>query len=210
MNSFAPSIAACSASADRGRLQGEVAPGVGEFRALRRAGFAQRILAPRHVALIEKRQIDQPFAGIIDNIHVQAVEPQRAADDVAGPECERKTQFGDAPRTVGPLGGIASQRPQVGFIVEARHRVVRLRLEDTIAQAPLGFGRKERQPAADHQIAHQSGDEHGFAGPRQSRHAEADGGREGIFEGGAGGSQGRSARQLVGGAVQGNVSGSLT
>ena len=62
------------------------------------------------------------------------------------------------------------------LVVEARHRVVGLRLEPRPrAMRPLAHGLEHRQAAAMQQLMHQRGDEHGLAGAREAGDAEPDG-----------------------------------
>jgi hypothetical protein len=61
------------------------------------------------------------------------------------------------------------------LIGEARHRVVRLRLEPHPHDPPLGRGGQHRQSRARNQIVDERGQKHRLAGARQSGHSEAQG-----------------------------------
>ena len=71
-----------------------------------------------------------------------------------------------------PFGG---ERVQMRLVVEARHRVVRLRLESRAGDAPAGERLEHRQAAAMQQLMHQRGDEYGLARAGQAGDAEPDG-----------------------------------
>ncbi len=60
------------------------------------------------------------------------------------------------------------------LIGEARHIVVRLRLQDGPRNAPGGICPKQRQSAAMDEIVHQSGNENGLAGPGETGDAQPD------------------------------------
>ena len=80
-------------------------------------------------------------------------------------------QLGDGARRVRP-DAVVDQRRDMVLVLEARHRVVRLLLEEGAGDA-AGFLRLEqRQPAAMDQIVHEGRDEHRLAGARQASDAE--------------------------------------
>ena len=64
------------------------------------------------------------------------------------------------------------------LIVEARHRIVRLRLEIDAQHAALRRRVEEGQPRAGDEIVHERGDEHGLAGAGEPGDAEPDGRRD--------------------------------
>ena len=59
------------------------------------------------------------------------------------------------------------------LVGEARHRVVRLRLEPRPDDAALGGGGQHRQARPRDEVIDEGGQEHRLAGTRQSGHAEA-------------------------------------
>ena len=61
------------------------------------------------------------------------------------------------------------------LIVEARHLIVRLRLEIGAEHAAVGDGVEERHAGARHEVVHERGDEHGLAGAGEAGDAEPDG-----------------------------------
>ena len=61
------------------------------------------------------------------------------------------------------------------LIVEARHLIVRLRLEIDAGNAAMRHGIEERHAGACHEIVHERGDEHGLARAREPGHAKPDG-----------------------------------
>ena len=91
---------------------------------------------------------------------------------------EREPELADAARALGPARRIAGQIGEMLLILEARHGIVRLRLEIDAQQAPLGRRIEERQPRAGDEIVHQRGDEHRLARAREPGHAEFHIGRD--------------------------------
>ena len=118
------------------------------------------------VALVEQRQIEQPFAGIVDDI-----ERQRAVRAVLPLVVDDQPQFADVDRRVRPAP-LLDQGADVVFIVEARHRVVGLRLQPGAGDPPGGEGLENREAAAAGEAVNQRGDEDGLAGARQPGDAE--------------------------------------
>ena len=119
------------------------APGRGE----RRAGFCSarfdRLARPLGVGLVEQRQVEQPFAGIIDDVERQVRglrAPGRRALEFYG-----QAQLGNAPGRLRPAPIRAAQGGQVFFIGESRHRVVGLRLEIGARDAPFAGSAQHRQ-----------------------------------------------------------------
>ena len=76
------------------------------------------------------------------------------------------------------------------LIFEAGNSVVGLRFQIGPQQPPLRIGLEIWQPPASHQIAHQCGDEHRLARPRQPGHAEPDRGCHKVGDVGIGRAQG--------------------
>ena len=152
----------------------------------RRRRLLDRLGAPLLVAHVEQRQVDQPLAGIVDDVEVEPRDAEGAAQRAGGVELDGDAQLAQAPRALRPLGRIARQRLEVRLVVEARHRVVGLRLEVGALDAPLGLGHEERQAAAGDEIADERGDEDGLAGARQPGDAEPQRGRHHVGQHGAG------------------------
>jgi hypothetical protein len=113
---------------------------------------------PLFVGLAEQRQIEQPFAGVIDDIQGEA-----AICAILPLVVDHQPQFADIRRGVRPAPFI-DQVAQMSFVIETRHRVVGLRLQPC-ARDPSGGERFEyRKAAAARQAMNQRGDEDGLTG----------------------------------------------
>ena len=152
-----------------GDSQRRAAP-VGRERRARSCGAGfQRLARPLRVALGQKRQVEEPFAGIVDNVDGEF---GRALPQALAPlELEREPQFGDAARRFRPVAFVPGQGGQMILVGEARHVVVGLWLQFRAHQPTFGMNAKDRQHAlAIHggrrcaqQILHQGGDEDSLA-----------------------------------------------
>ena len=107
----------------RARVEaGEVlVPGLGEGRPRPAARQREAFLRPGLVALVEERQVEQPLAGIVDDI-----EGELAHRPGARLVFDDEPQFADLPRRLRP-DAVGEQRVKMALIVEARHRIVGLR-----------------------------------------------------------------------------------
>ena len=92
--------------------------------------------------LVEQRQIQQPFAGVIDD-----VDGERAVGAILPLVVDDEAQFADVDGGVRPAP-LLDQGADVVLIVEARHRIVRLRLEPGAGDPAGGIGLEHRKPAA--------------------------------------------------------------
>src|SRR5207248_1594857 len=98
-------------------------PGGCKLRARWLARLGQALGRPLLVALVEERQVEQPFAGIVDD-----VERQRTVGAVLALVVDDQAQFADVDRRVRPAA-LFDQGADMAFVIKARHRIVRLRLE---------------------------------------------------------------------------------
>ena len=91
------------------------APFRGQRRARRGQARIKRILRPALIGFAEQRQIEQPFAGIIDEVDRQLRRPPAEAGVAF--EFKRQPQFGDAARRFGPRAfvGIAARPVSVAI-----------------------------------------------------------------------------------------------
>ena len=169
MNSRAAVSAACSSSRAFGvqRRQMRV-PGRGELRARRFARQREALGRPLLVALVEQRQVEQPFAGIVDDI-----ERERAVGAVLPLIVDDEPQLADVGGRVRPAP-LLDQRAHMVLVVEARHRVVRLRLEPARGRSVRWHRPRTPETGRRAQAVDQRGDEHGLAGARQAGDAEPD------------------------------------
>jgi len=158
----------------RGGRVGAVQPGE-KGHCLGPAGDpAQHRLRPAGIILPEKAKVEQPFAGIVDDVEMQPARPAQGAEDPGLGQPERQPEFADRPGAVGPVRLGSGQRRQMRLEVEARHRVVGLGLQIGRENPPLGRGAQARHPRPVHQVGHQRGDEDGLAGARQAGDAQPD------------------------------------
>ena len=146
-------------------------PFLRQRRAGRGLACGKGLARPFGVAFVEQRQVEQPFAGVVDEIELEARTP---ADPPRGAlELDRKPQLGDAAGRLRPAP-IRSREARLMLLVgESRHGVVRLRLEPRPHDAALGGRGQNRQARAGDQVVDQRGQEHRLARARQAGDAEA-------------------------------------
>src|SRR6266481_7871064 len=127
-----------------------------------RAGSLPRqvkaLTGPLLVAFVEQRQIEQPFAGIVDYI-----ERERAIRAILPLVVDREPQLADVDRRIRPAP-LLDQGAYVVLIVEARHRVVGLRLKPGASNPAGGERFKNGEATAAGEAVNQRRDEDGLAG----------------------------------------------
>src|SRR6478735_5263576 len=106
------------------------------------AGQCEALAGPLLVALVEQRQIEQPFAGIVDDI-----ERQRAVRAILPLVVDDEPQFADIDRRIRPAP-LLDQGADMIFIIEAWHRIVRLRFPPCPRDPPAGERLKNGKAAA--------------------------------------------------------------
>ncbi len=141
-------------------------PGRRERRPRLLARQRQALRRPGLEAHAEQRQVEQPFAGIIDDVEHQLAHR-------AGP----RLVFDDHPQLADLAGrfrphAVGDKGVHMVLIIEPGHRVVGLGGEPRAGDAVLVLRLEHRKPAAAHQPVHQRGDEDGLARPRQAGDAE--------------------------------------
>ena len=136
------------------------------MRARRLARQREAFGRPLLIALVEQRQVEQPFAGIVDDVECQA-----AVGAIVALIVDDEPELADVDGRVRPAP-LLDQRAQMVLIVEARHRVVRLRRELRPRDPARGKRLEHRKAAAAGQPVDQRRDEHGLAGARQAGDAE--------------------------------------
>src|SRR5690606_25045535 len=143
----------------------------------RQVGEFKGIVGKFGVVLAEKRQVEQPFTGVINDIQRYASAGEEAIPDGCGFEFDRQSEFGYG------AGGfrayaLVDKSGDVILVLEARNRIVRLMFEISAGNA-TGFLRFEQgQSAAMDKIMDEGGDEDCLAGSRQARDAKSHGGRD--------------------------------
>ena len=143
-------------------------PALGELRSRAASRTLQRVGRPLRVARVEKRQVEQPFAGVIDDVEGQRALARRASRRLIRDD---QPQFAGTARRFRPAA-IFEQRLEVGFVIEPRHRIVGLRLQPRACDAALRHRLEYRQPSAVNEVVHERGDENRFARARQAGDAE--------------------------------------
>ncbi len=147
----------------------EVAPPVaGERGARRRLGGLERRRRPFLEALLEQRQVEQPFARIVDDHEVeQAMLAEPAAQRALDREAQLQAQRGEAIGRRRPLRLGCRERGARRLEREAR-QVARRRRQQAGAEQPVLLHRGEkRQLAPAQQMVHEGRDEHGLAAAAQ-------------------------------------------
>src|SRR6185437_9978023 len=110
----------------------------------------------------EKRQVEQPFAGIIDNVDTEPAAREHSVPARCGLIFDGQPQFRDGAGGLRPGPGIY-QRVDMVFILEARDGVIRLFLEEGPGNAARLLSLEKRQPSTMDQVMDEGGDEDGLA-----------------------------------------------
>ena len=163
------------------------------------AGFSrpgQRIGAPFGKAQPEQWQVEQPFAGIVDNIEIERRGAGHSRPPFGRLVFEHDAQLRNPARAFRPGRRICRQRRHMLLISETRNGGVWIFGELGADEAPIGQRREAGQASLGQQIMHQRGDENGFSGARQPGHAQPQG--RGQDPAGAIGKIGEGNAQFVG------------
>ena len=127
-----------------------------------RAGSLPRqpkaLTGPLLVVFVEQRQIEQPFAGIVDDI-----EGERAIRAILPLVVDYEPQLADIDGRIRPAP-LLDQGAHVVLIVEARHSVVGLRLKPGASDPPRGERFENGKTTAAGEAVNQRRDEDGLAG----------------------------------------------
>ena len=130
--------------------------------------------APPGVALVQKRQ--DPAAIRRDNRRCPDARCAAPTGPTAagGPHPQRQAQFRHRAGAFGPVRVASGHRGKVRLVIEARHGVVGLRLQERRLD-PAGACRlKPRHPPPIQQVGHKRGDEHRLARAAEAGDAEPD------------------------------------
>ena len=129
------------------------------------------------IALAEQWQVEEPFAGIIDDVDAERA---RSGAPAGLPlEFDGQPQLGNAPRRFRPVPVGCRERGEVILVGKAWHRIVRLRLEASGGEPLLCDQPEDGQgvaaPLRRHfrgarQLMDERGDEHRLAGAREAGH----------------------------------------
>lgn len=123
------------------------------------------------VVLRKQRQVEQPFAGIIDDIDGELACGKPTAPTAGTLVVERDPQFRDCPCQIRPEP-VTYQSLNMVLILKPGNGIVRLRLETHIRDAPGPHGLKQRQTTAIQKIVDERGDENRLARPRKTGDAK--------------------------------------
>ena len=147
---------------------------LGVRRARRGAGGGDGGVGPVGEVLVHQRQVEQPLAGVVDDVEVDDARAGPAGEEAGGGDAQRQAQGGDRAGALGPVRVGGGQGGEVVLVGEARDGVVGLRLQVGGLDAALGGGAELRHAAAVEQVGDQRGDEHGLAGAAEAGDAEPD------------------------------------
>ncbi len=139
-------------------------------------GPRQGLVRPLAKVPVDQRQIEQPLAGVVDDVEMHRPLAAEAAQHPAGLDPQRQAQLADGAGPLGPARGGPGHRGKVRLVVEARHRVVGLRLQVGGADRPSRRRGEARHPAPLDHVGDERGDEHRLARPAEAGDAEADDG----------------------------------
>jgi hypothetical protein len=123
---------------------------------------------------IEKREVQQPFAGIVDDVEMHRPRPRDRAEKPRGPDPERQAQFRHRAGAVGPVRVGPRHGREVILEGEAGHGVVGLGLQEGGLDPARARGLQPRHAAPVEEVGDERGDEDGLARPREAGDAEAD------------------------------------
>jgi len=136
-----------------------------------RAG--QGLGGPCQVVLAEERQVEEPFAGIVDDVEVELAAAEAAVEERPGLVADGQPELADPPRRIGP-DPLVDQVAHVVLVVESRHIVVGLRRQRGAGDASAGISLEQGQAAAMDQVVDEGGDEDRLAGAGKAGHTEAE------------------------------------
>ncbi len=149
-------------------------PGARQLGADAGCGKGDGFLAEGAEILAEQRQVEQPFAGIIDDIDRQAAGREHTRPGTGALIIERDAQLGNCAGGIRP-DPLLHQCADMILVLEARHGIIWLRLQ-TDCRHTTGLHRfEERQPAAMQKIMDQRGNEDRLAGTGKAGDTEPDG-----------------------------------
>ena len=125
----------------------------------------QRRLGPLGIAFVQQPKVQQPFAGIIDDIQMQHPRPGQTGQKARRPDAKRQPQLTDRPRRLRPMRIVAGHCGKVVLIGKARQGQIGLRLQIDRLDPPRRGGAQLRHPPVLQQVGDQPGDEHRLARP---------------------------------------------
>ena len=158
-------------------LCGFLPPFPGNIGAHRQLGEFEGVGREGAEILAEQRQVEKPFAGIVDDVDGELSRGEQPPPAGGGFVLDGEAEFGDGSGRIRPYA-LADEGCDMVLVLEARHGVVGLMFEKGAGDAAGFLGLEERQPAAMDEIVHESGDEDRLAGAGKARHAEPHRGRD--------------------------------
>ena len=138
---------------------------LGQSGARRLGGGFQRGARPVPIAQRQERQVEQPFAGIVEDVDVQPAAAQVPGEEAARHVVDGQPELAHARGALGPAPVPGGEGGKMVLVGEARQLVMHLRLEVGPRDAPVGIGVEQRHAPAVHQGMDKRGDEHGLARP---------------------------------------------
>src|SRR5262249_57721624 len=98
-------------------------PGALRLATRARLGLCQGLLRPCPKRELQQRQVDQPFAGIVDDVEMNPAMAERAPQGVAGGVLDAQTQLTDLACAVRPARRLGNQFAHMLFVAEASNIV---------------------------------------------------------------------------------------
>ena len=114
----------------------------------------QHLGRPLRKVAFHQAQVQQPLAGIVDDVHMQVARAAQPPEHAAALQAQRQAQLADVTRAVGPVRIGAGQRGQVAFEVEAGDGVVGLGLQPHRLEPPVCGGAQRRHAPAFQEVRH--------------------------------------------------------
>ncbi|MPL67378.1 hypothetical protein SDC9_13069 [bioreactor metagenome] len=118
---------------------------------------------PLRERAVQQAEVEKPLARIVDDVEMHGAQPAQPAQKSRGGHAKAQPQLGDGARALGPVRRGTGQRGKVALVIEARHGVVGLRLQE--GRADIRTPGQRRHPAAVKQVRDERGDEHRLARP---------------------------------------------
>src|SRR5271166_1760978 len=138
---------------------------------------------PLAEALLQKRQIEQPFTGVVDDFHghlcwTAGDLAEQLPNRIGGREADFETDLADVDRAIWPVGNAAGHLFDIPEIRKSREPVRLAALEVCGDQPAVADHAEERHPVRivdrAEEIKDQAGDEDGLTGAAEARHREPD------------------------------------
>ena len=123
---------------------------------------------------VHERQVEDPLAGIINDVDVQhGITAHCPLEPTGGAVAQGEAELRDRRRALRPLRRMTKQSVAMLFKGEARHGQVGLLGKVRSDQPTAAHDVEQRHAALVEQVLDDRGDSHRLASPREARHAKA-------------------------------------